>query len=87
MLKSIMSETFREDEYKDCEISLKKNKGAIIINHNLYIFETKNHINQRFNYEKINGQKKYEYLYKMKFKEFNFELSDEVWNILKLNLL
>ena len=71
-----MNKSFRENEFKDCEISLKNNKGAIIINSNLYIFETKNHINQRFNYEKINGQIKYEYLYKMSSKEIRFELTN-----------
>ena len=88
ILKYIMSETFSEDDYKNYDISLKNNKGAIIINDNLYIFETKNHINQRFNYEKIKEEKKFEYLYKMEKpkKEFNFELTDEVWNRLKSNL-
>ena len=85
-LNDIIPKTFGKDEFKDYEISLKNNKGAIIINSNLYIFETKNHINQRFNYEKINGQIKYEYLYKMSNKEIRFELTNEDWNILNSNI-
>ena len=89
-LKTLMSEAFKEDNYKDYKIYLNNSKGAIIINHNkdhnIYIFEAKEDINQRFNYEKIRGPKKYELLYKMTQKEFEFELDKETWDLLKLNV-
>ncbi len=86
-LKPLMPETFREDNYNDYIIYLQDNKGAIIIknnkDHNIYIFETKEDINQRFYYAKIKGQKRYELLYKMTQKEFEFELDKENWDLLK----
>ena len=86
LLKPLMTETFRKDNYKDYKIYLNNNKGAIIINHNIYIFEAKEDINQRFYFEKIKGQKKFELLYKMTLKEFEFELDKENWNLLKSNV-
>ena len=83
LLKPLMPETFKVDNYKDYKIYLNDSKGAIIINHNIYIFEAKEDINQRFYFAKIKGQKKFEFLYKMTQKEFEFELDKENWEILK----
>ena len=74
-----------KENFKDYQIFLNNNKGAIIINDNIYIFETKGNINSRFNYEKIKSQKKYELLYKMSINE-KYELTKENWEILKSNV-
>ena len=74
-----------KENFKDYQIFLNNNKGAIIINDNIYIFETKGNINSRFNYEKIKSQKKYELLYKMSISE-KYELTKENWEILKSNV-
>ena len=84
-LKPLMPKAFEEKNYKDYEICLKDSKGAIIINHNLYIFEAKEDINQRFYYERIKGPKKFEFLYTMEHKELEFKL-DENWDLLKSNV-
>ena len=71
--------------FRDYQIFLNNNKGAIIINDELYIFEAKDNINSRFNYEKIKSQKKYELLYKMSINE-KYELTKENWELLKSNV-
>ena len=63
----------------------RDNKGAIIIDDDLYIFETKDDINKRFNYQKMESKRKYEFLYKMTVDK-NFELDENIWNMLKDNI-
>ena len=76
----------KKEKFLDYNIYLNKNnKGAIIINEDIYIFETKDDINIRIYYQKIKSSKKYEFLYKMVIKP-EFELTEEKWNILKLNI-
>ena len=63
---------------------INNNKGAIIINKNIYIFETKDDINDRLYYKKIKGKIIYEFLYKAELDE-NFKLTEDFWNLLKNN--
>ena len=75
-----------QEKYLDYKIYLNKgNKGAIIIDEDIYIFETKNDINIRIFYQKVKSSKKFEFLYKTATKP-KFELTEEIWNTLKINI-
>ena len=77
----------KRELFKDYEIFLKEDKGAIIIDDNIYIFETSNNnINKRNFFQKICGQKKNELLNKMKNEIFEFELTQTNWEELKSNI-
>ena len=72
-----------KDNFSNYQIYLNKNnKGAIIIKENIYIFQTQNDVNKRYNYEKIQNVNKYKYLYEMEVNS-HYELTDEKWNELK----
>ena len=72
-----------KDEYLDYQIYLNKNnKGAIIIKEDIYIFQTRNDINKRYFYEKIQNVNKYKYLYDMAINP-DYELTEENWKELK----
>ena len=72
-----------KDKYLDYQIYLNKsNKGAIIIKEDIYIFQTKNDINKRYSYEKIQNVNKYKYLYDMAINP-DYELTEEKWKELK----
>ena len=80
--------SIKEEEKKnflDYQLFLiNNNKGAIIINEEIYIFETKDNINKRFNYKKIKTSKKYEILYKTEVNQ-KYELTEENWKNLDSN--
>ena len=72
-----------KDNFSNYQIYLNKNnKGAIIIKENIYIFQTQNDVNKRYNYEKIQNVNKYKYLYEMEVNS-HYELTHEKWNELK----
>ena len=69
--------------FEDIDIYLNDNKGLINIREEIFIFETiNNDVNQRINF--INIQNKYEFLKKIKNKEF--ELNETNWKKLKSNI-
>ena len=71
-------------EFKDYEIFLNDNKGAIIIEDNIYIFETRNYeINDKYNFLEVTNNKN-EIMEKMKDIN-NYELTQSNWKELKDN--
>ena len=76
-----------KEKYKDNEIFLSNKKGAIIIDEDIYIFETiNNDVNQRSFVEKIQSKKKNELMKKMLNKDDEYELNQVNWEDLKLNI-
>ena len=70
---------------KDYEIFLNNNKGAIIIDQDIYIFEINNNdVNQRPFFQKIQNQKKNELMKKMLSEDY--ELNPNNWEELKSNI-
>ena len=72
----------KKEKYLDYKIYLKNNKGLLVINEDIYIFQTKDDINQRNDYEKVKNQIKYEFLYKSIINK-NLELTEDIWKKLK----
>ena len=76
-------ETHR-NKFKDYEIFLNNNKGVIIIEDNIYIFETRNYdINDRYHFLEVTGNKN-EIMAKIKDIN-NYELTESEWKELKDN--
>ena len=72
------------DLFNDYVLYLNDNKGVIIIDHEIYIFETlENDVNKRINFIKIKNQN----LILEKIEKKNFELDDITWEKLKSNIL
>ena len=72
------------DLFNDNIIYLNDNKGAIIINNEIYIFETiENNVNQRKSFIKVQNQK----ILKDEMIKGKFELNENNWNLLKSNAI
>ena len=72
-------------KFKDYEIFLNDNKGVIIIENNIYIFETRNYdINDKFNFLEVTKNKN-ELMTKIKDIN-NYELTESEWKELKVNV-
>ena len=74
-----------KNNFPNYEIFLKNDRGAIIINDDIFIFETKNNdVNQRFNFIKIQSKNKNILKNKM-LSNMDYELTQNNWEELKMN--
>ena len=72
------------DLFNDYILFLNDNKGVILIENELYIFETiENDVNKRINFIKISNQN----LFLEKIEKNNFELDNITWEKLKSNII